>query len=371
MAGARRLVWNGALAQRQERYQQTGNFLPLAELSRRLTALKPPTEAAWLRDVGSQGLQQALGDFERAYQNFFERRARFPRFKKPQRGQGQIPHPAACRGFRGADLGSQGGLPSHSPITARRRGVEKRVLPTGRLWELGCVAGHRVHDSGSSTGSRPSRRAVAADFGLKDFAVLSDGRRVPALQDFRRRERKLRRAQRTWARRRMRSQRRAKAKQAAAQMSRENYERCADFRHKFTTQLVGEREGICLEDLSIWGLAKTKLAQSILDGSWGEFRRQIEYKSVWNHRHLEIVDRFYPSSKTCHDCGAVNAGLTLADRTWTCVCTILQDRAQNLLSEGLKRIPLAAGHAESLDARGPGIRPPVKAIGDESGIPRL
>jgi putative transposase len=149
----------------------------------------------------------------------------------------------------------------------------------------------------------------------------------------------------------------------------------ADFLHKLSTQLVGEHEGFCLEDLSVRGLAKTELAKSILDDSWGEFRRQIGYKTVWNRKHLAMVDRFYPSRKTCHVCGAVNAGLTLADRTWTCACGILQDRdlnaARNILSEGLKRIPLAAGRAESGDARGPGIRPLETQSGDKAGIPRL
>ena len=145
--------------------------------------------------------------------------------------------------------------------------------------------------------------------------------------------------------------------------------------HQLSTQLVSEHEGICLEDLSVRGLARTKLAKSILDASWGEFRRQMGYKTVWNRKHLAMVDRFYPSSKTCHVCGAVNASLTLADRTWTCVCGILHDRdlnaARNILSEGLKQIPLAAGHAESLNVRGPGIRPLAGAIGDEARIPRV
>jgi putative transposase len=203
----------------------------------------------------------------------------------------------------------------------------------------------------------------------------SDGRRAPAPQLFRRRERQLRRAQRTLARRRIRSQRRAKAKQATARIQAKTANQRGDFLHKLTAELVGDHEGLCLEDLSVRGLAKTKLAKSILDASWGEFRRQIGYKTVWNRKHLAMLDRFYPSSKTCHACGAVNAGLTLADRSWTCVCGILHDRdlnaARNILFEGLKRIPLAAGHAESLNVRGPGIRPLAEAIGDEARIPRL
>ena len=128
-------------------------------------------------------------------------------------------------------------------------------------------------------------------------------------------------------------------------------------------------EGIAIENLNVRGLAKTKLAKSITDASFGEFRRQLEYKAVWNRRHLAAVDRFYPSSKTCHACGVVTAALTLADRSWTCVCGAHHDRdlnaALNIRSEGLKI--LAAGYAERLNARGAGVSPPqLEAVGVEA-----
>ena len=114
-------------------------------------------------------------------------------------------------------------------------------------------------------------------------------------------------------------------------------------------RLVVKYEGICIEDLSIKGLARTKLAKSVTDASFGEFRRQLEYKTVWNRRQLAVIDRWYPSSKTCHVCGAVNAALTLADRNWTCVCGAQLDRdlnaPMNIRTEGLKL--MAAGHADS------------------------
>jgi putative transposase len=133
---------------------------------------------------------------------------------------------------------------------------------------------------------------------------------------------------------------------------------------------------ICIEDLSVKGLARTKLAKSVLDAGLGEFRRQLEYKTIWNRRHLAVVDRFFRSSKTCHGSGAVNDALTLADRSWTCVCGLDQDRdlnaALNIRSEGLKQISLAAGQAERLDARRPGVRLPQSgATGVEARITRL
>jgi putative transposase len=149
----------------------------------------------------------------------------------------------------------------------------------------------------------------------------------------------------------------------------------SDFVHKVTTDLVRKYEGICIEDLSVKGLARTKLAKSVLDAALGEFRRQLEYKTLWNRRHLAVIDRWYPSSKTCHDCGAINAELTLADRSWCCtVCGVVHDRdsnaSLNIQAEGLKI--LAAGHAERLNARGADVRPAqVQAVGIEARIPRL
>ena len=115
-------------------------------------------------------------------------------------------------------------------------------------------------------------------------------------------------------------------------------------------------------------LARTKLAKSITDAAFGEFRRQLEYKTIWNRKHLAVIDRWYPSSKTCHVCGAVNDALTLADRSWTCTCGAHLDRdlnaGLNIRAEGLKI--LAAGHAES-NARGPSVRlPQLGAVGVEA-----
>jgi putative transposase len=225
---------------------------------------------------------------------------------------------------------------------------------------------------------------VGVDLGLHDVAVQSTGERKPAPQFFRRAQRKLRRAQRVVARRQMQSNRRLKAKRAVARIHAKTANQRNDFLHKITTDLVREHEGVCIEDLNVATLAKTKLrghAKSWQDTAAGEFRRQLKYKTVWNRRHLAIIDRWYPSSKTCHACGAINAAINaaikLADRSWTCrTCGINHDRdlnaAINIRSEGLKAIPLAAGHAERQNARGPDVRlPQLGAAGVEARIPRL
>jgi putative transposase len=131
--------------------------------------------------------------------------------------------------------------------------------------------------------------------------------------------------------------------------------------HKLTTDLVANHDGLCIEDLSLKGLARTKLAKSFSDASMGEFRRQVEYKSVWNRKYLAVIDRFYPSSRLCRDCGAINETLTLSDRQWVCDCGMAHDRdlsaAINIRDEGLRL--LAEGHSERQNARGRGVRLPT------------
>ena len=368
MAGSRRYVWNWALAQRNAHYRETGKGLSAAELSARLTALKQQPETAWLGDVDSQAMQQTLADLQRAYLNFFEKRARFPRFKSRKRDRARFRIPQRVRVADGRvyvpKVGSVGIRQSQTVDGTTKSATFKRDA-TGK-WDVTLVSEFTMPDTALPFAD--SARVVGIDLGLKDFAVLSNGERIPAPQFFRKAERKLRRAQRVLSRREKSSGRRLRARHKVALVQRKTANQRKDFLHKLTTDLVVKYEGICIEDLSVKGLVRTKLAKSMTDASLGEFRRQLEYKTIWNRRHLAVIDRWYPSSKTCHECGAVNAALTLADRTWTCVCGVCHDRdlnaARNIRTEGLKI--LAAGHAESLNAHGAVVRPPqLEAVGVE------
>lgn len=353
MAGARRFVWNWALAQRNAHYRATGKGLPAAELSRRLTALKQQPETAWLREVDSQAMQQTLADLQRAHVNFFEKRARFPRFKSRKRDKARfrIPQRVAVADGRVYVPKVGGvGIRQSQPVDGETKSATFKRDATGN-WDVTLVTEFTMPDA--ALPAADPARVVGIDLGLKDFAVLSNGERIPAPQFFRKAERKLRRAQRVLSRREKGSARRLRAKHNVALVQRKTASQRKDFLHKLTTDLVVKYEGICIEDLSVKGLVRTKLAKSMTDAALGEFRRQLEYKTIWNRRELAVIDRWYPSSKTCHVCGAVNAALTLADRSWTCECGAHLDRdlnaARNIRTEGLKI--LAAGHAESKRTR--------------------
>ncbi len=330
----------------------TGKSLPAAELSRRLTALKQQPETAWLKDVDAQAMQQVLADLERAYINFFEKRARFPRFKSRKRDQARFRIPQRVSIADGEVYVPKVGLVGirqSQPVGGETKSATFKRDATGN-WDVTLVTEFTMPDT--ALPAVDPARVAGIDLGLKDFAVLSDGERIPVPKFFRKAERELRRAQRIFARREKGSNRKHRARNKVALVHRRTANQRKDFLHKLTTGLVEKYEGICIEDLNVEGLAKTKLAKSMLDASLGEFRRQIEYKTIWNRKHLAVIDRWYPSSKTCHECGTVNAGLTLADRSWTCICGVHLDRdlnaALNIKSEGLK-ILVAAGHAGTLN----------------------
>ncbi|RTQ80748.1 RNA-guided endonuclease InsQ/TnpB family protein, partial [Stenotrophomonas maltophilia] len=168
-------------------------------------------------------------------------------------------------------------------------------------------------------------RVVGVDLGLKDFAVLSDGTRIAPPRFYRKGLAKLRRAQRELSRKRRGSKNREKARHRLSKVHARVRNQRQDWLHKLTTGLVQKYDGLCIEDLNLKGMARTKLSTSVLDAALGEFRRQLEYKTVWHRKHLAVIDRYFPSSKLCRECGTIHTALTLSDRVWTCGCGAVHD----------------------------------------------
>jgi len=308
-----------------------------------------------------------LADLQRAYVNFFKKRARFPRFKSRKRDTARFRIPQRVLVADGRmyvpKVGSVAIRKSQTVDGDTKSATFKRDMLGN--WDVTLVSEFAMPDTALPVPD--PHRVIGIDLGLHDFAVLSNGVRVPAPKFFRVAEKRLRKAQRVFSRREKGSKRRLRAKRNVSLVHRRVANQRKDFLHKLTSGLVEKYEGICIEDLSVKGLARTKLAKSILDASFGEFRRQLEYKTVWNRRHLAVIDRWYPSSKTCHTCGAINNALTLADRSWTCVCGVCHDRDLNAALN-----ILAVGYTDKLNARGPGVSlPQLGAVGVEARIPWL
>lgn len=365
-AGARRFVWNWALRQKQAHYHATGKGLPEKELSARLTALKGQPETAWLKEIDSQLVQQACADLKRAFTNFFERRARYPRCKSRKKDTARFRIPQ-----RVILSGGSVHIPKIGAVKVRQSQQVEGVTKSATFkrdacghWFVSLVAETETPDI--PLPAPAPERTVGVDLGLKDAVVTSDDERAPAPRFYRAAQRKLRRAQRALSRRQKGSKNRAKARQRVARVHQAIAAKRNDFCHKLTTSLVRDHDAVCIEDLNVRGLARTKLATSILDASLGTIRRQLVYKGAWNYVHVVAVDRFYPSSRLCYDCGYKHDGLTLSDRTWACPsCGVLVDRdlnaARNIKRKGLRILHVADGLSEPKNACRQDVRPPMAA----------
>lgn len=359
MAGARRFVYNWALQRRSSYYADHGKGIAAKELSSELTALKDAPDTLWLRAVDSQMLQQALRDVDRAFEAFFEERSRFPRFRSKKAGHFSFRIPQRVRVESGQVYIPKVGwirIRQSREVDGKTRSATFKRDACGH-WYVSLTTEFEMPDVEPPAPVHP----VGVDLGLKDLFVLCDGERVPAPKCVRRADRRLRKAQRALCRKKPGSRRREKAKYRVSRIHRKVSNQRADFLHKLSTDLTRRYDLICVEDLNTKALARTKLSRSVLDAAFGEFIRQVEYKATWNLKRSVRVGRFFPSTKLCSECGAVNPKLTLSDRTWVCDCGVHHHRdanaARNIVAEGLRLV--AAGQTDTLNARGEPVRLPI------------
>jgi putative transposase len=356
LAGSRRFAYNWALARRNEFYKSEGKTIPAAQLSLELTQLKKKTETAWLKESDSQLLQQALKDVETAFQNFFAGRARFPKFRSRNKGHFAFRIPQRVKIEQSKVYCPKIGwvrMRQSQEIEGETKSATFKRDACGD-WFLTLTAEFEMPDMALPEAQNP----IGIDMGLHDFVVLSNGESTPAPRIFRKLEKKLGKAQRKLSRAKTGSNRRQDAKLRVAKVHRKIAECRADFVHKVSSDLVKRFDHIGIEDLNVKGMAKTTLAKSVNDAALGELRRQLEYKTLWNRRHLVKVSRWFPSSKMCGSCGALNDALTLSDRVWYCDCGAHHHRDQNAASNILREsLKIAVGHTEIKNAHGQNVRP--------------
>ena len=278
-AGARRFVWNWALGRKREHFQQTGKTLSYNDLAAELTRLKQQPDTAWLRDMDSQSLQQALRDLDSAYQHFFrrvrkgEKKKGFPKFKsrKTDTPRFRIPQRVTVDGsFVSVPKIGMVRVVLHRPLEGTTKGATFKQEACGH-WYISLVVEQQI----APKEDRPVVSHIGIDVGLKSLAVLSTGEIIDNPRWYRTQSRKLRRAQKALSRKVKGSRNRGKARTQVARLHQKTRNQRNDFLHKLSTDLIRHSDLVSIEDLNVRGLAKTKLAKSVLDAGWGMFRAML------------------------------------------------------------------------------------------------
>lgn len=346
--GCCRVVYNWALKRRTVAWFEHGQRMSYNDLSQALTDLKKQEGMLWLQEVSSVPLQQSLRHVEKAMINFFEGRAKYPKYKKKHKKQS-------------ATYVNTAFLWNGSTLT-----LAKQKEPLNIVWSRPLPDGCKP-SSVTITKDKAGRyfisilveetiatlpmtdKPIGIDLGLKSFLITSDGETIDNPKYYARYEKKLAKLERKKAKKKKGSKNRKKARVKVARLHAQIADTRRDFQHQLSTRLIRENQTICVESLAVKNMLKNHcLAKAIQDVGWSEFVRQLEYKAMWYGRTVVKIDRFSPSSKTCSACGHILDELGLEVRTWTCPeCGVCHDRdinaAHNIVTEGLSALNACGG----------------------------
>lgn len=338
--GCVRFAYNSALGFSKEQYA-LGHKTNYHDWNKHLNQLKRRPEHAWLKDVSSVPLQQSLRHLQKAFSSFFASGFGYPKFKRKHAKQSasymsnafkwdpnaqsltlaKMKQPLKIRWSRLFT-----GTPSSLTVSKTKTGKYfVSILVKEAVQPLPVVS-----------------KTVGVDVGIADLAVCSDGQRFVNPRLTNKYAKKLTKAQRQLAKKVKGSANFSKQKRMVAKIH-EKIANCRqDLTHKMTTQLINENQVISIESLKVKNMVKNrKLAKQLHDASFGEIARQLTYKADWYGRTVSAINQWFPSSKTCSQCGTLYAGQwSLTIRQWTCACGATHDRDQNaainIHKEGLR-----------------------------------
>ncbi|GAA2280172.1 RNA-guided endonuclease TnpB family protein [Streptomyces atrovirens] len=349
--GCVRLVYNKALEERTRAWYGEQRRVSYVQSSAALTEWKKTEELAFLNEVSSVPLQQALRHLQTAFGNFFAKRSKYPRYKSRKKSRASAEYTRSAFKWRNGQLTL---AKTAEPLDIRwsrplPEGAEPTTVTVSRdragRWFVSLLCEDTITPAPATTA------AVGIDAGITSLVTLSTGEKVTNPKHERRGRTRLAKAQRELSRKAKGSANREEARHKVARVHARITDRRRDFLHKLTTRLVRENQTVVIEDLTVRNLLKNgRLARAISDAAWTDLRMMLEYKCVWYGRELVVIDRFFPSSKLCGNCGTVREKLPLNVREWTCDCGAVHDRDVNAA-----RNILAAGLAAS--ACGDGVRP--------------
>jgi putative transposase len=336
--GACRFVFNHYLNKRKETYLKDKKSLNYYDNANDLTQLKKNIDYSWLKEINSQSLQSSLKNLDTAYSNFFRKNANFPKFKsKYDRQSFNIPQFVKLKDNKLIIPKFKGGVKInlHREITGDIIFANISKSATDKYYvSITCEVVHKPFEKTNS--------AVGIDTGIKNLAILSDGKTYENIRSLKTKLTKLKYEQRQLSKKVKGSSSRNKQRKNLAKIHEKITNVRKDYLHKVSTEIVKNHDIISVEDFAVKNLMKNnKLSQSISDVSLGTFYSMLEYKSRWNNKQFVKINRFFPSSKVCSNCNWINHDLTLSIREWSCPsCGETHDRdfnaSKNILNQGLK-----------------------------------
>lgn len=349
-ANTARFAYNWALGREQENYKNGGKFISDGDLRKEFTQLKKKEEYAWLNYVSNNVTKQAIKDACEAYRDFFKGYTKFPRFKSKKHSVPKFYQDNVKIQFTDTHVKVEGfatsrkknkqklnwiRLAEHGRIpTEKVKYMNPRIKYDGLNWYI--TVGIEYEDSTTLS----TNEGIGIDLGIKDLTICSDGntyKNINKTHKIKKLEKRKRRLQRSISRRYEKNKKGGsycktsniiKSEKELLKLNHRLTNIRQNYLHQTTTEIVKTRPSfIVLEDLNVKGMMKNKhLSKSVQQQCFGEFRRQIEYKSAWNNIQVIIADRFFPSSKLCSYCGNIKKDLKLSDRIYRCECGNVIDR---------------------------------------------
>ena len=342
--GVARFAYNWGLAEWERQYKN-GEKPDWIKLNKLFNSIKKD-EFPFVREVSCCCALNAIANLGKAYKNFFDRRAKYPKFKKKGvHDSFRLANNVFCINGKHIKLAKMQPMRMAEELRFDGKIMSGTVSCVAGKWYISIAVDVQKDITLPKTG-----KYVGVDLGVKDIAITSDGYKFVNPRWIQKSEKKLKRLQRELARRKRASKRRERTRLRLARKHNQVSNQRRDWLHKITTFLVRNYDVIALEDLNVRGMVKNhNLAKAITNVAFGEFNRQIEYKTQMYGKQIYRVDRFFPSSKTCSVCGCVQDKMPLNVREWTCPdCGVHHDRDINAATNLLRQAMPEVTHGERL-----------------------